>query len=149
MSYYILNFLRDEDAARDLGRAITNTVRLKHIESLWEVLDDITLLGVDAFAKTSRKYKKSLSSDQTSSLRSYLSGLTEAQRDAIRSISKNAVKRMSEEEQMSSTISIFEILGYSEVYRDEDLYAVDWFEDFPKDIPYGCVVEAYKVMEEF
>ena len=57
LSYYVLNFLRDDEAALDLGRAVTNNVRLKHIESLWGILDDVTLLGVDPFAKTDKKYK--------------------------------------------------------------------------------------------
>ena len=61
LSYYVLNFLRDDEAALDLGRAVTNNVRLKHIESLWGILDDVTLLGVDPFAKTDKKYKMPLS----------------------------------------------------------------------------------------
>ena len=78
-----------------------------------------------------------------------MSSLTEAQRDALRGIVKGAIKRMGEEVQMSDKSSMFEVLGYSESYRDEYLYEVSWFEDFPRDIPYGCVVSAYKLMEHF
>ena len=106
-------------------------------------------LSAASSASSSLSSSLSSSGNQTASLRAYMGALGEAQRDALRGIVKGAIKRMGEERQMSATLPMFEILGYSEVYRDEDLYSVDWFADFPKDIPYGCVVAAYKLMEQF
>ena len=72
-------------------------------------------LSAASSASSSLSSSLSSSGNQTASLRAYMGALGEAQRDALRGIVKGAIKRMGEERQMSATLPMFEILGYTEV----------------------------------
>lgn len=56
LANYAKTVLLITDAVEVLGRTIATQVKLKHIESLWNILEEMT--DVDPFSKVHEKYRK-------------------------------------------------------------------------------------------
>lgn len=140
---YIRSVLLIEDELR--SRVISQQVQLKHLESIWNILTDMT--NCDPFSNVNDVYKSSLSSRSRYELEKVLKN-PNFKSAKILSILKSFITENLQERTIAPSTSIYICLVNLEV---DGIYLgdIDWFVDiFPQDIPMSEIVDTFEVIKE-
>lgn len=119
---------------------------MKHIESLWNLLTELTELN--PFAKVDIKYKEKLNIQQEEEITQfYLMNLNENEKEEFRNILKNFILNHLTEKTTSNLKPMSEIIGFLEM-NDSFLVDLNWFQYFPsQNLTMSYALEVYLLME--
>lgn len=121
---------------------ITTTVLLKHLESLWKVLRDFTV--VNPFLRISQKYKTPLDEKMKTQLRTFAKELDLGEfLAAVKDYMLNSL----EEEIIGQNQLLCDALGYLQ-HDSGEFREFSWFEKFPKGLQNRHCFETYIFLVE-
>jgi hypothetical protein len=141
LSKYISTVLMDPT---EIGsRIVAQQVRLKHLESLWGLLMELTT--ADVFANIDARYKKPLEEATMSELLA-ATGKENFDTEALLGCMKSLILEQLKNGILSPDATAYSTLEWT-LLGEEELRDVPWFCDhFPRSLPMSQIVEAYHVL---
>eukprot|EP00455_Lapot_gusevi_P008910 TRINITY_DN1393_c0_g1_i11.p1 TRINITY_DN1393_c0_g1~~TRINITY_DN1393_c0_g1_i11.p1 ORF type:complete len:543 (+),score=276.56 TRINITY_DN1393_c0_g1_i11:197-1630(+) len=138
---YVRTLLLMEDGAIG-SQVVSQQVRLKHIESLYNALRDH--ITVDPFANVRPKYREPIDEKTAENLVNVVKS-NQLDLNILLPILKNFITSNLSEDLLSSQQPIKHVIGYLEA---NDTYLVDmpWFANFPEDLLMCNVVEVFNTL---
>lgn len=142
LSTYLRDVLMNHE---DLNsRAVAQKVQLKHIDSFYSLLLDVTVL--DAFSSTEAKFKMSLSEESIIELDEALSHEDFDKEVIVLCMKKLIRDQLGIDACIKVTEGVKTVLGYIE-HDDQNLMDLHWFTHFPESVTMSEIVEAYKYVK--
>ncbi|GAB5355943.1 hypothetical protein AAMO2058_000248300 [Amorphochlora amoebiformis] len=127
------------------SNSIENRVCLKHLASLWATLR--SLLVKNRFQDVHLSYKQPLDAKTSMKIKTELANaLTEPQLKILTTSIESQIATVLSEGTMDPCRSAADFIGLGE-HDGVFLRDAAWFKNFPKDVPLGCVVDLFKVVE--
>eukprot|EP00457_Paulinella_chromatophora_P000419 gb/GEZN01000419.1/.p1 GENE.gb/GEZN01000419.1/~~gb/GEZN01000419.1/.p1 ORF type:complete len:1217 (-),score=225.46 gb/GEZN01000419.1/:414-4064(-) len=145
-SYLLLDYVKGVLMMKDatFGSDFIHTrIALKHIDGLWILLRDFTV--VNPFATVRPKYKQPLTKQQTDDLLDACSEHGGLDLGVLMPVFKSMIIEYMSEDTLGGTVK--DALAYCMADRDSFLSDLEWFEEFPGDIPIAQALETFKLLE--
>eukprot|EP01006_Ploeotia_vitrea_P051306 TRINITY_DN67549_c12_g1_i1.p2 TRINITY_DN67549_c12_g1~~TRINITY_DN67549_c12_g1_i1.p2 ORF type:complete len:642 (+),score=400.22 TRINITY_DN67549_c12_g1_i1:28-1926(+) len=132
------------DSKEFVSRTLLKEVCLKHIDALWRLLRDFTV--VDPFTHVRTKYKAPLDEKQAELLQESVDAL---KLDVLVPLLKEFICSQLTEDHMGDDADVKGTVGYIDL-PDGDAYLMDldWFDAFPDGLQMKNVLAVYKLLEE-
>jgi len=140
LAEYVKDTLLMENAVFG-SETVKRKMKLKHIDSLHKALREFTV--ADVFENVHAKYKDTLDSKQTTSLKDSAKALN---LEVLLPLMQDVIAQTLSDGVMSEKGSIADFIGWLE-HEDSFLNDFPWFEKFPKQLLMRNICDCYRVLE--